>query len=287
MSTRRLARAGAATVGIAAAVAAIIMVAGNSLAYERYNSGCQRCHGNFMGPVSPRGTVFPMNNKHEMHRNASFMDTECDLCHLEGFSNPFIGRSNGTPNNPGVGCTGCHGRDYGGNIGHSGVGLRAHHAVNGVNECADCHDQDPPPLPENVKPKYYGTPDTRADDPCNAGPNHLENWSIGDVLGLDNDGDNVYDQDDSDCTGGCNGNETLAKAKCKVKQGQVRGATVILKNGTPGQQYTAVLDTGQQVAKKAKSSGTAKFSFKGGNAPPCGPNAATVCNKRKALECRC
>ena len=48
-----------------------------------------------------------------------------------------------------------------------------------------------------------GSPDTLADDPCNAAPGFLENWSIGDTIGLDNDGDGLYDGADPDCVGDC------------------------------------------------------------------------------------
>lgn len=97
---------------------------------------------------------------------------------------------------------GCHGRDYGGPTGNSGVGLRAHHVVTGVTTCLMCHPNDPDPLAESVRPTYYGTVDSRADDPCNLPPDYLENWSIGDTDGLDHDGDNFYDGHDSDCCPG-------------------------------------------------------------------------------------
>ena len=54
-------------------------------------------------------------------------------------------------------------------------------------------------MPENVVPSYYDTPHTNVSDPCNSAPDHLENWSIGDALGLDNDGDGSFDADDFDC----------------------------------------------------------------------------------------
>jgi len=184
------------------AVALVVLWTGTAVAYQRYNDGCNNCHGSFTGGTSPKGTVFPGNSKHEMHRGSSYMNTACDLCHTSGDNrNPYTGSSNGTANNPGVGCTGCHGRDYGGSVGNSGVGLRAHHAANGVGICAGCHTSDPAPLDESVKPTYYGTADTRADDPCNSAPDYLENWSIGDTMGLDNDGDNLYDGNDGDCAG--------------------------------------------------------------------------------------
>ncbi len=184
----------------ASGVAAVLLCAGRAVAYERYNDGCQNCHGAFTSSVSPKGTVFPSNNKHTMHRSASYMATNCSLCHRTGDNNnPYIGLSNGTVNNAGVGCSGCHGQNYGGAIGVSGAGLRAHHAANSVAVCGTCHTNDPAPLPEYVKPPYYGTLDTKAADPCNTAPARLENWSVGDTLGLDNDGDNLYDGADPDC----------------------------------------------------------------------------------------
>ena len=164
--------------------------------YDRYNDGCMDCHGHFKDDTTTKESVFPEDDKHEMHRGDDYMATACDLCHTNGDGrDPFIGSSNGTVDgelgNEGLGCTGCH----------VAVGLRAHHAANNVADCADCHDDDPAPLPENVKPPYYGTDDTKADNPCNdvlaAGIN--ENWTIGDFVGLDNDGDNLYDLADFDC----------------------------------------------------------------------------------------
>lgn len=113
-----------------------------------------------------KGTIFPSDDKHEMHRSTSAMNTACDLCHTNGDDrNPYMNSSNGTASNPGLGCNGCHGNDYGGSIGVTGAGLRAHHAINGITDCADCHDSDPVPLPEHVPPPYYGTPDTLANHP--------------------------------------------------------------------------------------------------------------------------
>lgn len=161
-----------------------------SMAFERYSS-CRSCHGDFTGSTSPQGTVFPSGDKHEMHRGGSYMDIACDLCHTSGDNrNPYIGSSNGTSNNPGLGCSGCH----------QGPGLRAHHEINGVTSCTGCHGVEVP-LPENSPPPYYGTADTKVDNPCNDQPvaNQGENWSIGDFIGLDNDGDNLYDLADFDC----------------------------------------------------------------------------------------
>ncbi len=159
-------------------------------AFERYSS-CASCHGSFTGPTSPKGTVFPSANKHTMHRSSSNMATACNLCHKSGDGrNPYIGSSDGTANNPGLGCVGCH----------LAEGLRAKHSRSGVSSCAECHN-DGPPAPENVKPPYYGTVDTKADNPANgvALANTNENWSVGDFLGLDNDGNGLYDMADYAC----------------------------------------------------------------------------------------
>lgn len=181
---------------LAAAGACVVMAAfGASLrAYEYYsdpNTGtgmCHDCHGDFRGATSPKGTVFPNGKNHDMHRNSSSMGTSCNLCHTGDSTTRFpvaIAHSNGTTNNPGIGCTGCH----------EPLGLRKHHRVNGVTVCLDCHTNDGPPPPETTKPPYYGTPDTKVRNPANDVliANTNENWSIGDFLGLDNNGDNHYD----------------------------------------------------------------------------------------------
>lgn len=179
-------------------VLAIAATCNRGFAFERYrvnSSGgnCADCHGKFTEATSPKGTVFPGSSKHEMHQGNSQMNSACGLCHTSGDNrNPFIGSSTGTANNAGLGCSGCH----------VGPGLRRHHRANGIDLCGDCHNTDPATPPaENVKPPYYGTPDTLANNPCNgvAAAQTNENWSIGDFLGLDNDGNDRYDLADSAC----------------------------------------------------------------------------------------
>lgn len=153
--------------------------------YGQNGANCSECHGKFTEGISPQGTVFPSGDKHKMHNDSSSMNTACNLCHTSGDNrNPFIGSSTGTASNVGLGCSGCH----------VGEGLRAHHAANGVTVCGGCHT-DGPAAPENVKPPYYGTVDTKANNPGNTVQvaNTNENWSVGDFLGLDNDGNNLYD----------------------------------------------------------------------------------------------
>jgi hypothetical protein len=169
---------------IGASLLALVATCNTSQAYEDY-SGCASCHGDFRGSTSPRGTIFPSDNNHEMHRASTSMATACNLCHSGSSRTPvYIGSSDGTANNQGLGCVGCH----------VGPGLREHHNIKGVTGCYDCHTPETP-VPENVPPPYYGTVDTKVNNPGNtvSVANTNENWSIGDFLGLDNDGNNLYD----------------------------------------------------------------------------------------------
>lgn len=164
--------------------AALALTVSTALGFEDYD-GCKSCHGDFRGSTSPKGTTFPSNNNHEMHRSSSAMASACSLCHSSGGRIPtFIGSSSGTGNNPGLGCTGCH----------VGSGLRAHHLVAGITGCLACHEAESSPA-ESVKPPYYGTADTKVKNPGNEVQvaNTNENWSVGDFIGLDNDGNNLYD----------------------------------------------------------------------------------------------
>jgi len=182
------------------------LVAGTAQAYTRYNDGCQTCHGEFTDGTSPQGTTFPNNNKHTMHRSNSYMAANCALCHRSDDSNnPYIGSSDGTDDNVGYGCVGCHGRleDAGndGSLPGLGAGLRQHHTNSGVS-CTLCHADantgNYTPVGEDVLPPYYATVDTDVDDPCNPlAQQGNENWSDDtDYVGVDNDGDLLYDLDD-------------------------------------------------------------------------------------------
>ncbi len=192
------------TAGALLAGAALVLfwnAGGTSLGFEQYrdpdtlSGNCSACHGAFTDTTSPKGTGLPASGgKHTMHRSSSYMNTDCNLCHTSGDNrNPFLGSSDGIPGQvPGLGCSGCH----------NGPGLRRHHAANGIADCAGCHVNDDPLAipPENVEPPYYAVAYplgyTRAHNAGNpvAVANTNENWSIGDFLGLDNDGNNIYDR---------------------------------------------------------------------------------------------
>jgi hypothetical protein len=149
---------------------------------------------------------------------------QCEACHVLNSSGDdirdtpvFLGRSAGVPSAglAPLSCNGCHGRredggednpDTTGGAGGDGLGaaLRQKHTNAGEFDCTDCHDDADPNrydvVGENVLPPYYaegtdyliGMPR----DPCN--PAGSENFAAG-LNGLDNDGDGLYDIDDTDC----------------------------------------------------------------------------------------
>jgi hypothetical protein len=94
-------------------------------------------------------------------------------------------------------CIGCHGRaehDAGGLV--TAAGLRRHHWNAGV-PCTPCHvDSDPgsgfAPVSEAVLPPNYAA---LGIDPLNRPPDFSEDFA-GSPLGLDNDGDGIYDEAD-------------------------------------------------------------------------------------------
>jgi VCBS repeat-containing protein len=209
----------------------LVMLAGLAVwsteasAYEQYHpsdstntpDGCYQCHG-FAGATNPTvGTSFEDATRfqndgfdgrgplHDMH--VGQITGTCNLCHISTGDVPFTYTS-GDPQ--GQGCRGCHGVDNG-TLVNWGAGLRAHHAKAGAPAdqtgllCASCHSADPAPSPESTVPVYYARSDVNAKDPCNA--DGTEDWgslspfdpTLPDGLGLDNDGDLVYDGADSDC----------------------------------------------------------------------------------------
>ena len=162
----------ASVIGVVVALS-VALWATNASAYESYHDPalegepdegyCWTCHPTFSG----RGDL------HDLHQGGSDPVTgNCNLCHTgSGRDNPLTMWSTGDAGD-GLGCAGCHGRDYGDNIeanyrgfGISGMaknsayGLRLHHANSGIAVCATCHDDgatNPPtvddgtPSPENV-----------------------------------------------------------------------------------------------------------------------------------------
>jgi hypothetical protein len=163
---------------------------GGTLAYESYRQSggsCAECHLGFLheGPL------------HERHVN---MTHNCLLCHnVEGDVPKTF--TSGDPE--GEGCRGCHGVDNGSEHGW-GIGLVVHHVNAGAppdqsgRTCFNCHG-DALPGHESETPVYYLRGDVNVKDPCSAMLPDGEDYN-GDGRGLDNDGDLVYDMNDSDCT---------------------------------------------------------------------------------------
>ena len=185
--------------------------------YDKYsqnddNTNCRECHGdfrssNYISPVDGQ----EWGNLHNIHRS-TMLSGDCDVCHIGGDEFPvFLNSSNGGDGFEPVGCVGCHGVDPApGDPNNTwwGAGLRLHHAnaVVGPDSdgftCMTCHTDDPPPPPESMLPSYFFTPDafhpSKPDDPCNPSPGFPENFA-GAVIGIDNDGDLLYDDADPDC----------------------------------------------------------------------------------------
>ncbi len=190
-----------------AVVGAFVLALGQVPAYERYydpndpleSGNCKSCHPQF----DQRGPL------HDLHVGSGKFTSTCDVCHVVRGDNPQTSKK-GVPGY--YGCASCHGRDYGrqtptGDPVMESFGLRWRHVFQqDVPICATCHDLDTEPLPESVKPPIYGTVSAFIlNSSCNV--NNVEDgdesWKTPDpepeTLGLDNDGDGLYDGADPDC----------------------------------------------------------------------------------------
>jgi hypothetical protein len=176
------------------ALSFLLALTGWSSAYDRFGNGCNTCHGKFTDTASPRGPL--PANKHNLHRDLMLTDVStsndrCYVCHTVIGDKPLLKSSKGNSSLPGISCAGCHSNTYG--TANLGAGLRKHHQINGVTVCAGCHAGDPVPAAENVNPPYYGKAGVNLKDALNR--DGSEDYT-GDGIGLDNDGNNLYDTDD-------------------------------------------------------------------------------------------
>ena len=165
---------------------------------------CVSCHPSFVN----RDTL------HDNHVGSQNFTGNCNNCHRSPGDNPFLMYSEGDFGN-GLGCAGCHGRDYGetiqanhgeGLLGKpkaSGYGLRLQHLNKGVMQCITCHttDDQVQVQPESTSPPYYARADVNITDSCNTdGTEDTSPEPNGeDTVGLDNDGDLLIDGADPDC----------------------------------------------------------------------------------------
>ena len=196
------------------ALITILMIwASDAWAYEQYSedgdaTNCRACHGDFRSSpyISLSDGANWGDDLHDVHRNTMLGGSDCDTCHSSGPPFPVILNSSAGGNglDP-ISCVGCHGRDEDTN---RGAGLRRHHWTAGVTGCVGCHSDANPanytPVGENVLPNYYANPGTghpaMPTEPCNPTPAFVENFA-GTTLGLDNDGDGIYDMADGNCEG--------------------------------------------------------------------------------------
>jgi len=194
----------------------IMMLAGGAGAYTQYSqnkdsTNCRLCHGDFRadGYVSLVDGSSWGDSLHNVHQ---FMVAgDCNTCHSSGSHFPVVLDSSvgGVGLDP-IACAGCHGRmEDGTGQGTQGysAGLRQHHDNSLVTTCAGCHTDANPanytPVDENVMPLYFALwlghdpahPDIPT-NPCNWNSALYEDYA-GSTIGLDNDGDLLYDQADT------------------------------------------------------------------------------------------
>ena len=73
--------------------------------------------------------------------------------------------------------------------------------------------------------------------------------------------------------GGCNGKETIKKAKCKTKRGAVKKVIVLVKNGTPGEVYTATLTAANSSKRRPRTTARPSSPSRVTIAPDAAPTA--------------
>ena len=207
-------KVGRVCAGLVAGVVLLFTEGAN--AYSQYSENddatlCGFCHGDFRsGPyISLSDGQSWGDSLHEIHRNV-MLDGDCNTCHWFSSKFPvFIGASVGGTGLDPISCAGCHGRAEDAIVGGTGsegygAGLRQHHWLAGETICLDCHDDADPaafdPVGEDVFPPYYSDNDPNhpliPGDPCNLADDGFPEDYAGTTLGLDNDGDDLYDEAD-------------------------------------------------------------------------------------------
>lgn len=176
---------------------------------DRTSGNCATCHGDFRasGYVSKNDNVAWTGGTslHNGHRS-TMLNGDCNTCHAASQFPTMLNSSNGGTGFSQIGCLGCHGRaepSAGGMV--TGTGLRQHHTRTGAATCGGvgCHtDANPATVtaaPENVQPPYYFTPDAaHPNKPTEACNGNSSESLLAPPLGLDNDGNNIYDM--ADCS---------------------------------------------------------------------------------------
>jgi len=193
---------------------ALLIGAGKAQAYSTYSqNNCDQCHGDFLDDpyVSLSDGQSWEDSLHSVHQ--SMVSFDCATCHTggRGGGNVLIRTSDGGTGLDPIGCVGCHGRAEDDasspSNGGYGAGLRQHHNVAGAATCGGCHSDNTPSdddVDESFLPPYYadlaGSDSAHPNipsDPCN--PGGVGEDYAGSTLGLDNDGNGVYDDSDDAC----------------------------------------------------------------------------------------
>ncbi|HXV35512.1 MAG TPA: hypothetical protein VEC18_00060 [Myxococcota bacterium] len=195
-----------------------IFGAGPARAYDQYSvnkdaTNCAACHGDFRAApyISLANGESWDSDLMEVHAT-NMLNGDCLVCHGSGPRFPVMTNSSagGTGLDP-ISCAGCHGRAEDGTgdgtVGF-GAGLRQHHWIAGIQICGQCHvDANPDdfvPVGEEVLPPYYSDNDPDhpliPSDPCNPVADGSPEDYAASTAGLDNDGDDLYDElDVIDC----------------------------------------------------------------------------------------
>jgi hypothetical protein len=204
---------GCVLVGLMAGV--VLLFAEGANAYTQYSEDddatlCGACHGDFRSSsyTSLSDGESWANGLHNTHRSV-MLAGDCDTCHGSSNFPVLIGSSSGGDGLDPIGCAGCHGRAEDAIVGGAGsegygAGLRQHHWRAGETICLDCHDDSDPaeydPVGEDIFPPYYSNGDPNhlliPGDPCNLQADGYPEDYAASTLGLDNDGDDLYDAAD-------------------------------------------------------------------------------------------
>ena len=191
-------------VKVTLAILTLVVMIPDAAAFPDY-SGCAGCHGDFTASsyTSLKGASGGTwtTGLHDTHRS-TMLSGDCTACHSSGSRTPVLMNSSASAAPFNTSCLGCHGRVEG-TAGLTGRGLRAHHEKHSVS-CFGCHGETAasPVVAESVKPPLYITNAAHPNlpkDPCNPSPAFPENFA-GTTLGLDNDGNDLYDAADPACT---------------------------------------------------------------------------------------
>jgi hypothetical protein len=194
----------------------IMMLPATTFAYSQYTVSddgtyCATCHGDFRAS-NYISTVDGQSwgNLHNLHRS-TMLSGDCEACHGSGDTFPVeLSVSAGGSGLDPLSCMGCHGRAEDNTPQNPsypdgyGAGLRQHHTNAGIDDCLSCHDDANPanytPVAESILPPYYANPGTghtaMPTSACN--DDGSENFA-GLAIGLDNDGNDLYDEADASC----------------------------------------------------------------------------------------